>query len=469
MASFSTPSENEFDNYFRQFGDRVQSRFRRENMTKAVKMAILDATPRLRSNRVLVDSVEASVVSSPIATSDPRLLARFHWEDIPRLQIGTPLKSFVHRDAAAVTKKWYTDIFVQAIAAQEVKHEQLNAQPYYALDVTIIEAPEHCDFIAGNHSKASVRNLFDRNEGFTVGFRNCLDLPFTLAWVDVLHHCQDFMFFGPARHRNRLYNDLFKNKSDLSTIRKIFYVSSFETAGDFTASNLLINAYLSAENLILKDQLSAARNPPNEKLMTIREIIPENSSSVIVQINNDCLKAFKDAVSNWTDHHQSYISDEMYNNWICRVAFGFPRLWNHFHNIRGLFEKDKRVTHLLPGKERQVFHDILGTIRRRDGRKLIWWALIETMALLSWGVGSTAQDLLAYWGTHLSGDQRDKMLKTLFDAEQYTALSTCFVSLSCIIFIIDNFQRGQRLKNQRSGRFSNFVAPYALLPHLNFP
>jgi hypothetical protein len=78
-------------------------------MTKAVKMAILDATPRLRSNRVLVDSVEASVVSSPIATSDPRLLAQFHWDNIPRLQIGTPLKLFVHRDAAADTKKWYTD------------------------------------------------------------------------------------------------------------------------------------------------------------------------------------------------------------------------------------------------------------------------------------------------------------------------------------------------------------------------
>jgi hypothetical protein len=39
-------------------------------MTKAVKMAILDATPHLRSNRVQVDSVEASVVSSPNATSE---------------------------------------------------------------------------------------------------------------------------------------------------------------------------------------------------------------------------------------------------------------------------------------------------------------------------------------------------------------------------------------------------------------
>lgn len=119
---------------------------------------------------------------------------------------------------------------------------------------------------------------------------------------------------------------------------------------------------------------------------------------------------------------------------------------------------DRQTKHLLPGKKIQVLHQILTNLRQRDSRVLKWWALIESMGLMCWGVGRSALDTLSYLGTHVSASTRDRMLNSLFGPLFQDQVKQTMASTSQITLIIDNFQVGQRLKNQRGGHSSNFMS-----------
>ena len=113
---------------------------------------------------------------------------------------------------------------------------------------------------------------------------------------------------------------------------------------------------------------------------------------------------------------------------------------------------------VLP-KKVQVLHQLLSQIRQRSPAKLKWWGRIESLGLFAWGVGRITPLLtLSYFGTLTSAATRDRLLSELFGPNHHERLITSLTSLAVIVFIIDNYQVGQCLKNQQSGHSSNFMS-----------
>ena len=80
------------------------------------------------------------------------------------------------------------------------------------------------------------------------------------------------------------------------------------------------------------------------------------------------------------------------------------------------------------------------------------------ICLGSW-TDRSALDTLLYFGTHTtSAATRDRLLSELFGPNHHERLITSLTSLAVIVFIIDNYQVGQCLKNQQSGHSSNFMS-----------
>jgi len=262
-----------------------------------------------------------------------------------------------------------------------------------------------------------------------------------------------------------VYTDLFEKKTSLKTIRAIFHWYSHETAGDYTSSFALINAYLSAENKILSKKATPSSRPTTPTLHT--EFVPDGGTSVLTVINEDCKRAFHDAVFGWTDPQAPLLSEETYKSWIDMMKVQYMAVWMNLSKFRGITGSTRGIE-LVPGKERQVLHQILSQFRNRNSRLLTWWALIESVALMAWSMSRTALDKMNYWGSHVFSTSRDRMLNSIFGNEHVQSIKEAFAVATVIIFIIDNYQKGQRLKNQRGDHSSTFVAGTNQIAELAF-
>jgi hypothetical protein len=125
---------------------------------------------------------------------------------------------------------------------------------------------------------------------------------------------------------------------------------------------------------------------------------PGGAISVLQQINNDCEAASREGSSGWIDQHATLISKEMYESWISGVKLRFPKLWATFASLRGINYKVNHNKDLIPGKERQVLHQIMTTTGQRNPHHLKWWSMINSFGLMSWSICRTAFDCLTYWG-----------------------------------------------------------------------
>jgi hypothetical protein len=188
-----------------------------------------------------------------------------------------------------------------------------------------------------------------------------------------------------------------------------------EVAGDTLSSYAVMNAYLLAENsALLKLEDDKDNIPP----LTNVESIGDSETSIMNRINEDCRVVFQKESSGWIDQHAPLISEDHFNEWIAGVKKGFPRLWSELASLRDINPNKKRQSSLIAGKERQVLHQIMTNFRQRNPKLLVWWSMVELVALMAWSVGTTAFDCLTYWGAHVSTKTRDRMLSSLFNAEQ---------------------------------------------------
>jgi hypothetical protein len=193
-----------------------------------------------------------------------------------------------------------------------------------------------------------------------------------------------------------------------------------EVAGDTLSSYAMMNAYLFAENnALLKLEESEKDNVPP---LTNVEAIAEGETSIMNKINEDCRVVFQKASSGWIDQHAPLITQDHYNDWIAGVKKGFPRLWSELASLRDINPNKKRQSNLIAGKERQVLHQIMTNFRQRNPKLLVWWSMVESVALMAWSVGTTAFDCLTYWGAHVSTKTRDRLLGSLFNKKAKSAI-----------------------------------------------
>ena len=446
-----------FNTLKNRFIKQTRNRFFEKKTTVKVQQQALDNLPRTRSESRSTTSIIAAP-STPESTQ--RItdgMSRLHFEDLLRCLQGAPLKLFVSKSAARNTDLWWGDTFIQALAAQPSVRPlyPINAELFYSFDVTILNATLHQFIKDGHYSEDQLKELYSRKQGFSISIQGdrTINLPFT--WQQVVEFSSSLMFFGPLVSRNRVYSDLFKNVTDLKAIRSIYLWFMFETAGDVDASHELSNAYLIAENKALTSMYAKLMN--TTRVMSIEEIIPPDGNSILSTINSECRQAIRDATTSWCDPYQPFITSHQYDRWIDGVTRGFPQMWANFSHARGLTAR-KKDNSLYEGKRRMVLHQILCNFRQRNNHSLTWWTMIESLALMAWSVGRTAYDRLAYWGTHLSASSRDRLFASLFDQSQQQQLTDCLVDTAVLIFIIDNYQRGMHLKQQRGQHSSVFLS-----------
>lgn len=217
------------------------------------------------------------------------------------------------------------------------------------------------------------------------------------------------------------------------------------------SSHALLSAYLHAENkALLKSLKKKKSNTPSSNPKLQIESVPAGGTSLITIINEDCKRAFEVATSGWTDLQAPIITNELYESWIAIAKVQYAYLWFSMASFCGI-TGNTHGAKLNPGKERHVLYQILTKLRCRNNRVLQWWSMIETIALMAWSVGRTALDRLNYWGSHLSARTRDRLLSSLFGKEQNVSVINALFMKT-----IDNYQKGQQLKDQRSKHSSAF-------------
>jgi hypothetical protein len=455
---------------FRQrFHKQILLRFKEQRQTAALRAAALSSTTRTRSEaQAILDDADRDAFT--LECTDARRLSRLHFEDILRQQVGTPLKMYVSKSAVNDVDGWWGTAFKQAVASQPSPFDtqQLNSDAYYCFDVSILNATLHHDVNAGLVSEPQLRELYDRNEGFSITIRGIEPTKLTISWKQVVEFSRMMFFFGPPMNRTRWYLDLFHGINSLNNIRSIYMWMSTEVVGDTIAAHALSNVYLTSENDLLLKQID--RQPSNVAVDLREESIPHDKPSILKQINDECEAAMRLAASTWIDQHAPLITVEQYDGWVQGVKQRFPSLWKLFSDLRGIEETHAKGRQLVPGKERQVFQQVMSNFRQRNPRCLKWFAMIESISLMASGVGRAVVDSLTYHGSTVGSSTRDRILSSLFDAAQQKAIRECLAAANALIFIIDNFQRGQKLKNQRGGHSSAFlegtnqIAELAFLP-----
>eukprot|EP00956_Cyclotella_meneghiniana_P002616 scaffold3063_cov57-Cyclotella_meneghiniana.AAC.2 len=309
---------------------------------------------------------------------------------------------------------------------------------------------------AGLMTPEHLGTLFERKNGFGIIIGGDDNLKLTIQWDQVIEYSTSIMFFGPPSDRTRLYSDLFTNLKNIKSIRAVFHWYTHETRGDSMASHALLSAYLAAENRVLSTKMKSKKKSKIKLPKMAVESIPEGGTRLVQRINDDCKTAFQNATRGWTDVQAPLISEPMYQSWVDQAKLQFPSLWESMADVRGISGR-KSKAEMVQGKERQVLNQMLAKFRNRNTKVLTWWSLIETVALLTWSVGTTALSCLNYWGTHLSASTRDRLLSTLFGNEQIESIKNAYAMTKVIIFIIDNYQKGQKLKDQRSQHSSTFL------------
>eukprot|EP00956_Cyclotella_meneghiniana_P036026 scaffold120416_cov36-Cyclotella_meneghiniana.AAC.1 len=312
----------EFDAYKKKFTLQTNHRFALKYQTASVIQAQLDAQPRTRSEaRAILESLDSEAMS--LQTSDPKRLSRLHLEDLFTLTQGDPLKFYVSQEIASTHNKWWGDIFIAALREipEAAPTTRINGDLFHCFNVNILNATLHDDMRAGVVSAKDLTDYFDRNEGFSITFGGLDYLKFTLSWKQVIEYSLSWMFFGPPTPQNRVYSELFEKKTSLKSIRAIFHWYSKETAGDYTSSNALLNAYLEKENKILlkkSDKLETPNQPMTPNLHI--QSIPDGQTSVLTLIESVALMAWSvgrtalDRLNYWGTHVYSSSRDRMLNS-----------------------------------------------------------------------------------------------------------------------------------------------------------
>ena len=89
-------------------------------------------------------------------------------------------------------------------------------------------------------------------------------------------------------------------------------------------------------------------------------------------------------------------------------------------------------------------------------KRMKHWALIQSIANFGWGVGTTAADAFCYFGATVSTSTRYRILRDL-TKDLLTAQKTLLRPCTAVVFVYDNYQKGQQLKFQRGGHSSSFL------------
>ncbi len=119
-------------------------------------------------------------------------------------------------------------------------------------------------------------------------------------------------------------------------------------------------------------------------------------------------------------------------------------------------------------KERQVYITIFLLLHQSNFCSLPHWCLILSTAMYGWGTRDTLGHVTSFVGTTVSRSYQDRFFASL-TSKQVETVKTLLSWQLCGLMVLENFQRGQQLREQRSGKSSKFLIGTTEEAHCVFP
>jgi hypothetical protein len=159
--------------------------------------------------------------------------------------------------------------------------------------------------------------------------------------------------------------------------------------------------------------------------------------------------------SNFNDYSTPILSTSDFLNFLNASKNIFPKQWvflSSHHNIN--HNRDGNA--LTEFKKLQVFISFLILQQMVNFRCLPHWCLILSFAMYGWGTRDTLNNATSFLGTIVSRSFWDRFytLPTVDIVE--TVIKLLSRELSCLM-VLDNFQRGNQLHDQRGGSSNKFL------------
>ncbi len=189
------------------------------------------------------------------------------------------------------------------------------------------------------------------------------------------------------------------------------------------------------------------------------------------RFNNICWYLFLNCFSSFNDYSMPILRTSNFTSFLEASKHIFPKQWAFLPSHRNI-NRERDGNKLGDFKERQVFISLLILQCMSNFRCLPHWCLILSMAMYGWGTHNTVGHTTSFIGTTVSWTYRDQVYTLLTSSIVPTVIWLLSKEI-CGLMVLDNYQRGTQLREQRGGRLSKFLirtseAAHHVNPYLNF-
>jgi len=167
-----------------------------------------------------------------------------------------------------------------------------------------------------------------------------------------------------------------------------------------------------------------------------------------------CKLAFTNCFSKFYDYTVPILHKSDFTNFQNQSKKVFPEEWT-FLSLHRNVNEDRDGPVLTAFKERQVFITILLLLRQSNFCLLPHWCLILSTAMYGWGTRDMLGHVTSYIGTTESRSYRDRFFASLTLRLVETVIAFLSRQL-CGLMVLDNFQRGQQLREQQQVSYRNY-------------
>ncbi len=275
------------------------------------------------------------------------------------------------------------------------------------------------------------------------------------------------MFFGKCFDQTRPWEPVFHFKTDPEYAHHVFRQFAPEYFGDSRASAKLFAAYKDCMCRVYQEQCIVAESTK----VTTRSMIPnfnfEDARIFQLSFDHICRHLFVSCFSDFNDYSMLILQTSDFISYLQALNRIFPQQWEFLSSHRNV-NPEHDGEDLTKYKERQVFVSLLILQRQSNFRCLPHWCLILSTAMYGWGARHTLGHAMSFLGATVSRSYRDRFYTSLISTIVDTVIKLLSQQL-CGLMVLDNFQRGNQLRDQRGGRSSKFLIGTTEAAHQVFP
>ena len=400
---------------------------------------------------------------------DTSQLRRYFVEDILQCGAGHSFAVGLRKPANLPTNFYSSSPLGRAFSSQKkvatglggaIRNFQTGTD-YFLLTGRIARNPMQELIQNGTFMLSNLPTLFHAQHGlFSLRFDGT-DIEQTFNWFDLINDPLETMFFSSPVVTSRFFNQLFHHRESIQYCYRIYHQLALEVWGDQLYANMLSDAFRSEQMSILKSQATQLTKSLADPCKDV-SFVGKEYTAFFVKIDKLFQKNLYDILRQFNDPTASVLSKDEIKQLIEEAKTLFPTLWSLLSSTRGVHPTIKRSAHLIEGKEEQIFMMILQQARMADRRRLTHWAFVQTFSNYARGVCRRAIHNNNYWGINVSTSTMERIMDELSEyliSDQLEFLRNHF----SLVWVVDNFQKGEERKFQNGKTSSNFFVGTSML------